>query len=323
MGAGALTGCGSDAGSSAPDGAEGAADTTGDDAFPVSVRHEFGTTTVPAKPSRVVSVGVTEHDTLLALGVTPVGVTDWYGDQPYATWPWAQPELGAARPAVLKDSDGIPFEAVAALRPDLVVGTNAGLDERDYRTLSVIAPTIAQSGRYTDYFEPWDVQSRAIGRAVGKATEIDRIIRGVKTRFEEARDAHPAFDGTKVIFLQNAVYDGNVIAYQRGLSTEFLTDLGLVVPAGLERFSQDGGQAYIPLEQLDVLDSADVLIWATEKDADQTALEQVPGFGLLKAVRAGRSLYTGWELAGAIYFTSPLSLPYVADRLTPMLSAVL
>lgn len=43
----------------------------------------------------------------------------------------------------------------------------------------------------------------------------------------------------------------------------------------------------------------------------------------LAAVRANRSLYTGGELAGAIYFTSPLSLPYVIGTLVPTLAAVL
>ena len=46
------------------------------------------------------SVGFAEHEGLLALGVEPVGVRDWYGDQPYATWPWAQDELGDQQPEV-------------------------------------------------------------------------------------------------------------------------------------------------------------------------------------------------------------------------------
>ncbi|WP_256977835.1 hypothetical protein [Rhodococcus sp. 14-2470-1a] len=45
-------------------------------AFPVTVDHAFGETTVESEPQRVVSVGYTEQDTLLALGVIPVGVTD-------------------------------------------------------------------------------------------------------------------------------------------------------------------------------------------------------------------------------------------------------
>ena len=41
----------------------------------------------------------------------------------------------------------------------------------------------------------------------------------------------------------------------------------------------------------------------------------------LKAVAENRSVYTDGTLAGALYFISPLSLPYVLERLTPMLEA--
>ena len=86
-------------------------------AFPVTVPHQFGDTVVPELPERVVSVGLTEQDTLLQLGVVPVGVTEWYGEQPQATWPWAHDLLEGAEPEVLSQSDGIEFEKVAALSP--------------------------------------------------------------------------------------------------------------------------------------------------------------------------------------------------------------
>jgi iron complex transport system substrate-binding protein len=69
--------------------------------FPVTVPHKFGETTVTEAPTRVVSVGVTEQDILLELGVVPVAVTEWYGDKPFATWPWAEDLLGDAEPEVL------------------------------------------------------------------------------------------------------------------------------------------------------------------------------------------------------------------------------
>ena len=65
-------------------------------------------------PERVISVGYNEQDAILALGVIPVGIRDWYGDQPYAVWPWAQDELGDAKPEVLSGT-GINFEQVASL----------------------------------------------------------------------------------------------------------------------------------------------------------------------------------------------------------------
>jgi iron complex transport system substrate-binding protein len=38
-------------------------------AFPVTIEHKFGETTIDAEPERVVSIGYNEHDFLLALGV--------------------------------------------------------------------------------------------------------------------------------------------------------------------------------------------------------------------------------------------------------------
>ncbi len=291
-------------------------------AFPVSVEHALGTTVVAEEPTRIVTVGVTEQDFVLAVGVAPVGVTDWYGDQPYATWPWAQDELGDATPEVLTTDDGFDFERIAALDPDLIIGTNAGIDAEAYETLSAIAPTIAHPAGAPLYFSPWDDQARLIGQALGKDAEMTAIIDDIDAQFAAAAAAHPEFAGTQVIFLQNAIYDGQAIAYQEGLSTDFLTDLGFGVPAEIDEFATEG-QAYIPLEQLSVLDTADVLVWGTEAPTDRAALEQEPLYLTLEEVRDGRLVFTDGVTAGAIYFTSPLSLPFVLEQLVPALASTI
>ena len=290
----------------------GAADAQGgagpdDGVFPVEVEHALGVTEVPAEPERVVTVGV----------------TDWYGDQPYATWPWAQDELGAAQPEVLTAVDGLQFERIAALEPDLIIGTNAGLDEASYELLSDIAPTIAHPADAPLYFSPWDDQARLIGQALGREEQMDDVITDIEEQFAAAAAAHPEFADASVVFLQNAFYDGQAIAYQEGLGTEFLTQLGFSIPAELDGFQAEDGQAYLPLEQLDVLDVADVLIWGTESPADRTALESESVYTALEEVREGRLVFTDGLTAGAIYFTSPLSLPFVIDQIVPPLAATL
>src|SRR5246500_4623676 len=111
----------------------------------VTVEHFFGETTIQAPPKRVVSAGLTEQDDLLAVGVVPIAVTNWWGDQPFAVWPWAQPRLGPAQPVVLSLDNGLDFDKIAALKPDLIVATNAGVDQDGYKRLSSIAPTIPQT----------------------------------------------------------------------------------------------------------------------------------------------------------------------------------
>jgi iron complex transport system substrate-binding protein len=290
--------------------------------FPVTVEHALGATVVETEPERVVTVGVTEQDTVLAVGVTPVGVTEWYGEQPFATWPWAQDELGDAEPEVLRTTDGLEYERIAALDPDLIIGTNAGLDAEAFEKLTAIAPTIAHPEGAPLYFSPWDDQARLIGQALGRSDEMDAVIADIDARFAEAAAAHPEFADTSVVFLQNAFYDGAAIAYQEGLSTEFLTDLGFTVPAEIDEFATEG-QAYIPMEQLGVLDAADVLLWATEAPEDRAALEEESLYNALEAVQDGRLVFTDGVTAGAIYFTSPLSLPFVLDQLVPALASTI
>lgn len=307
----------------ASDSTDDTAPAAASDAFPVTVDHAYGETEIPEQPQRIVTVGYTEQDTLWALGLKPVGVTDWYGDHEFASWPWADEARGDSEPEVLSTSDGLDFEAIALLDPDLIIGTNAGMTEDDFDRLSDIAPTVAHSGDYSMYFEPWDVQTLQIGEAVGLVDEAQGLVDDIEAQFAEAAEAHPEFADTSVVFLQNAIYDGAAIAYQDGLSTEFLTSLGFTIPSEIDAYAPDdasGGQAYIPVENLDVLNAADVLIWGTESDDDIAALEGEAFVAAIAAQQAGSVVYTDGVTAGAIYFTSPLSLPYVIDSLVPALA---
>jgi len=226
---------------------------------------------------------------------------------------------------VLSVADGFQFERIAATRPDLIIGTNSGMTKADYEKLSKIAPTLPHSGAHdSPWFEPWDEQALMAGRALGKEAEVTALVDDLKARFAEEAAAHPEFAGTSAIFLQGGYYEGAALAYQEGLSTAFLTDLGFTIPDNLAPYSKDGGQAYIPLERLTELDSGEVLIWATEEgEKSRRALEATPLWDRLRAVKEDKLVFTDATTAGAIYFTSLLSLPYVLDRVVPALSSAL
>ena len=170
--------------------------TTAESAFPVTISHKYGETTIPAPPERVVSVGFTDQDALLAVGVVPVGIRDWYGDQPFATWPWAIDELGDAEPTVLPSTE-LNFEQISALRPDLIIGITSGMTEQEYDTLSAIAPTIAQSGEYIDYGVPWQEATLVTGEATGHAAEAQALVDDVEAQIADVAADHPEWEGSK------------------------------------------------------------------------------------------------------------------------------
>ncbi len=290
-------------------------------AFPATVEHKFGTTTVPSAPERIVVVGLTEQDTVLALGEKPIATTEWYGEQPYAVWPWARPALGDAKPTVLTNADGFDFEKIASLSPDLILGTNAGIKQADYDKLSKLAPTVATPKGGSDYFAPWADQVQLISAALGKKEQGQALIDGVKASYAQVAAEHPEWKGKTVTFAQNAFYDGEILVYPEGLNTEFLTYLGFTInPKVTALKKNEGEQVGVSAERLDVID-ADVIVFATEKPADVEELEKVPTFKQLDAVKENRAVYTDGTLAGATYFMTPLSFPYVLEHLVPQLEA--
>ena len=310
---------GADPGSSVDPTSPATASADGEGSFPAVVEHQFGTTTVPEQPERVVSVGLTEQDVLLQLGVVPVATTEWYGEQPGAVWPWAQELLDGAQPEVLSTADGLEFEKIAALQPDLIVGTNAGLTEKDYDLLSEIAPTVTSIEGSTRYFSPWRDQTLQIARALGREADGQALIDEVDTAYAEAAAAHPDWARMTATFSQGGPYDGILYVYPDGLNTDFLTDLGFEMTPGLEQYAPDeGSQAEISGENVHLLE-ADVVVWATESEEQFDQLQGFATVAHLPAVAEGRSVYTDETLAGALYFLTPLSLAYVLDELTPLL----
>jgi iron complex transport system substrate-binding protein len=292
----------------------------------VTIKHAFGETKIPGPPKRVVSAGYTDQDDLLAVGVVPVAVTNWFGDQPFGVWPWALPKLGTAQPVVLDLSNGIQIDQIAASKPDLIVATNAGLDADTYAKLTAIAPTIAQSGEDA-FFEPWKGQATTIGQAVFKDAEMSALIAAVDDRLVKAgKDAQTngaAFSGKKV-FLVRGNFAGDVAQITpAGWRTDFLTQMGFVIPDGIDVYVK-GGEALVPRDRAaSVLDEADVLIWTTESDEEQAALLADPTFAQLKTTKTNRNVLTGKDLAGAIAFASVLSYAMVADQLPQLITKVL
>ena len=285
---------------------------------PLTITHAFGETTIPEPPKRVVSAGFTGQDDLLALGIVPVAVTNWFGDQPLGVWPWAQPKLGNAKPVVLNLDNGIQVKQIAGLKPDLIVATDAGLDQDTYQKLTAIAPTLAQSDGDA-FFEPWKDQAKAIGQAVYQSGQITSLINGVDKDFTAVADKHPQFKNKRVVLLQGKLHDDNVVA-TTGWRTEFLTQMGLTIPESIAALAVDQERAFIPRDRIkSVLGAADLLIWTTESDKDQADLLANPDVAELRS----RSVFTTKDQAGAIAYASPLSYPLVADQLPPLIANIL
>ena len=293
-------------------------------AFPVTIEHKFGSIEIPQEPERVVTVGFSEQDPVLALGVTPVAVREWFGGQPHAVWPWSQDELGDAEPEVLTMPYGeLNYEAIAALQPDLLVATHSGITEEEYETLSQIAPTLAQTADYPDFGMPWQEQTRLIGRALGREARAEELIAGVEAQIAAAREEHPAFEGATVAWASPADEGQYWAVGPNTPPMRFLADLGFQMPAELADVVGEQDSAQISSEQLTLLD-ADVLIFQVSTPEARQAIENDPLYQQLNAAQEGRTIFfVGLDnpVYGALSFSTVASLPYAIEELVPQLEA--
>jgi iron complex transport system substrate-binding protein len=314
------TACGSDDDATRAAGTDATAHAD-EGAFPVTIEHEFGSTTIEARPERVVVVGFNEQDTLLALGVRPVGTREWFGEKRNAVWPWAEDAMGDAKATVLPSSDIDP-EQVAALRPDLIVGIYAGLTEDQYDKLSQIAPVLPQSKEFIDYGMPWQDVTLMLGTAVGEPERARQIVDDLEARFAEIREAHPEFRGKQAVV--GTAWDADIYAYasQDGRG-RLLQSLGFTIPPEVDEIAGDEFTATVSSERTELFD-LDALIWITDSN-NRDRLSDIPVFANLDVVRDGRVVYfDNDETDGAaLSWNTPLSLPYFLDILVPKLADAL
>jgi iron complex transport system substrate-binding protein len=315
----AACGDGDDGGTAADSGTRAGAEAS---AFPVSIEHKYGTTEITAEPKRIVVVGLVEQDALLALGVVPVATTEWFGKYPGAVWPWAQDKLGSATPPqVLTDVDGIQFEKVAALKPDLILGIYSGLTAEQYGTLSKIAPTVAQPKGGIDWGASWQELTRTVGKAIGKPAAADRAVADVEAKVKAARAANPAFEGATGLVV--TTYEGYYVYGPDDARGRLMTDLGFKLPAGLEAVTGDQFGANLSRERTDLLNT-DALVWLVDDvNSDRGKIHADPLYSKLKVKAEAREVYllSEGELGGATTFVSVLSVPYLVDNLVPRLAA--
>ncbi len=301
----ALAGCGSDAPSD-----EGAGGASG--AFPVTLNHAFGQTTIPAEPKRVVAIGYNDADFVLATGVVPVGVREFSGGFDWQNRPWAQQAQGGQKPEPL-EGETVPVEKVAALQPDAIIGVYSFLDKATYDKLSQIAPTIAQPTPDGTDAATWQEQTKITGQALGRTAQADQAVAATEKKFADVRAAHPGFAGKKLSV--DFVVEGEATKLGTDdLRAQAFQGLGFDVPAESTSLSKE--------KQGEL--NADVIAVLGRSKAEAMA---DPVFANIPAVKAGRVAFLSdtftTEFAGALGYSSPLSLPYAIDYMAPRLDAAL
>lgn len=201
-----------------------------EDAFPVTIEHSLGTTTIEAKPTRIVTWGWSAQDVVIDLGIAPVGMPFFaYGGGDDGLLPWTEAALaerGMAVPTILPNTPEVPLEAIAALQPDVIIAPYSGLTEDEYATLSNIAPVIAYPEK--PWFASWQQVVTLTGQALGLSAEAEALVGETMDWMIAERDAYPEIEGTVFANVVNRT-DGQVsVRIEGDPRVQLFADIGMV-----------------------------------------------------------------------------------------------
>lgn len=248
-----------------------------------TIEHTFGTTEISTNPQRVIALGEEGMlADLLDAGITPVAsIVNLPEDLPA----FINSEE-VTNVELYSSSTNASIERLAALEPDLIIGTAFFIDQIGYETLAQMAPTIAVGG--SNEIENYAQTLTALGLAEQAASDL--------AVFDAALAAARSQLGSGASASVVVIYPGNSVAV--------LTDRPRTVPWLLRELgvtlhpdgSEDGlsvrtGRAFISLERLDLLSGAHLFLLQSdgvEGEAESVAeVSANPLWQQIPAVQAG------------------------------------
>jgi iron complex transport system substrate-binding protein len=261
-----------------------------------TVEHAMGTETFEKTPERVVILTNEGTEALLALGVTPVGaVQSWVGN------PWYEHIADQMKDVqVVGTESQVNVEAIAALKPDLIIG-NKMRQEEVYEQLKAIAPTVFAETLRGDWQENFKLYAKAVNQEDKGQEVLDNYTNHIAELKEKLGDK-TSMEVSMVRFMA-----GDVRIYHKDtFSGVILEQLGFARPESqnVDDFAEKG----VTKERIPAMEG-DVLFYFTYEEGDNkaTAVEEEwikdPLFQNLEVVKAGnvhKVSDTIWNTAGGV-----------------------
>ena len=263
-----------------------------------TVKHALGETVIHGQPKRVVSLFQGATDTLVALGVEPVGVVESWAQKPMYTY--LRPRLKNVTYVGLETQPSL--EDIALLKPDLII-ISRYRSEKIYGILSQIAPTIALDGVY-DFRQTL----KTTGQALGREDRANQLLADWQKRIIDTRhnlQTHFGKDWPQKISLLDFRSDHVRLYTPNSFSGSILSDLGFEWTKVVED-SQWAPQKLMSKESIPLID-ADMYFVIMKNDAavkknyqswSQHLLWQQTQAAKTQQIYQVNNIY--WSLAGGI-----------------------
>lgn len=290
------------------------ANNTSSEKSSIVIETKFGDVEITEKPERIVALGWGDAETVLSLGIEPIGASDWLAFGGDGAGPWLE-DAYEDSPTMIGTMEP-DYEQIAALEPDLILDVKSSGDEERYDRLSDIATTVGVPLDGDNYLTSAEEQVRMIAKALGKEAEGEALLKEVDAAFAGASENNPEFSDKTIVV---AAYDANGFgAYVEGdARIDFATRLGFKTKDEIEELDNENFYISIADEQLEVLD-ADLTvilpIWIDPAEITSNELYQK-----IPSVADGRSIILDEDTSNAFSTGTIPAILWTIENLTPQL----
>ncbi|MZF53707.1 ABC transporter substrate-binding protein [Streptomyces sp. SID5594] len=279
-----LSACGFSTESGSASGSGSGSGSEGSGEAPRTVKTAMGDVKVPAAPQRVVVLDTAELDSVLTLGVKPVGATHADVDSGFLNYLPKDQVAGITDVGQMMTPN---LEAIAGLKPDLILTSKIRHGDK-YAELSKIAPTVMTENTGYPWKENFQVHAEALNKQAEAKMVTDDYARHVAdvTKALGGKEKAGATEVNMVRFVEGA--DIRIYGKKNYIAT-ILADVGLGRPAITDK-AKDGFSYDVSPEKIDLAD-ADAVFHSTYGDPKKSKETQTTGSGLWKnmdAVKNGK-----------------------------------
>jgi iron complex transport system substrate-binding protein len=263
---------------------------------PYTVKHAMGETAIKETPKRVVVLVNDAVEAALTLGFKPVGMVKAWGTEPM--YAHLKDQLTGVQ--IVGDENQPNLEAIAALKPDLIIG-NKLRQEKIYGQLSSIAPTVFSERTNSDTFINFKVYAEALNKKADgekKLAEFDKRAEDLKKQLGDKIN-------TKVSLVRFYLGDKVRIYYNDTFPGGILKKVGLKRPAVQDKdtFADVIGKERIPDADGDIVFYFTLLDDKGETTKTENMWLQDTLWKNLDAVKKGRAFKVDdgiWNSSGGI-----------------------
>jgi iron complex transport system substrate-binding protein len=244
-----------------------------------TVKHAMGETKVPMTPKRVVVLDTDKLDTMVSLGLAPVGAAQAQENQ---KWP-AYLGSALAETKAVGTLQAPNIEAIIALEPDLILGSKFR-QQSFYDKLSKIAPTV-----FTDRVGiTWKENFLLDAEALGKKDQAQQLLSAYESRAKEVGAKFSELEVSIVRFMPTEIR----MYGPESFSGIVVGDAGIPRPE-VQRLANQEDKRFGKLSQENIAQAdGDAIFYTAYGEAAAQSQAEVTGGPLwknLKAVTSGHA----------------------------------